>query len=150
VWSAYSDRLLDAGKVTAIERALGLKYFSDGDPFPVNVTMPKFKYESAFGLRDTLSSLGMPDAFRDGADFSGMTDVRGIYIDNVIHKAYISVDEKGTEAAAATATVMIVGDSGRPRPEPVQFTIDRPFIYLIRDNQTGTILFVGRVLNPGM
>ena len=89
----------------------------------------------------------MPVAFSANADFSGMTGNRDLFIDEVIHKSFVSVDEAGTEAAAATAVIMkLTAIPGMP----VNVTIDRPFIFLIRDIETGAILFVGRVLNPGV
>ena len=113
----------------------------------VALIMPKFEYESSFGLKQALTTLGMEDAFiPDTADFSGMNGRRDLFIQDVLHKAFVSVDEAGTEAAAATA--VIVGTTSLP-PEPIEVKIDRPFIYLIRDIETGTVLFVGRVLNPG-
>ncbi|MBT9164007.1 MAG: hypothetical protein DDT24_00934 [Chloroflexi bacterium] len=113
----------------------------------VALSMPRFEFDSRFSLRATLAAMGMPAAFSaEGADFSGMTGNRELFIHDVIHKAFVSVDEAGTEAAAATAVV--VGIVAMP-PEPVEVTVDRPFIFLIRDIETGTILFVGRVLNPG-
>ncbi len=111
----------------------------------VNLTMPKFEFESAFGLKETLSALGMPVAFSLSADFSGMTGNRELFIQEVVHKAFVSVDEAGTEAAAATAVIMTLAASPE---EPVEVTIDRPFIFLIRDIKTGAILFIGRVINP--
>jgi len=90
----------------------------------------------------------MPDAFdRDLADFSGMTTGRDLYISAVIHQAFVSVDESGTEAAAATAVVMALRSASIPR-EPPEVVVDRPFLFLIRDIESGTILFMGRVLNP--
>ncbi|MFC1911269.1 serpin family protein [Chloroflexota bacterium] len=110
----------------------------------VTLTMPQFEFESEFNLNDTLKDMGMPAAFSGGADFSGMTGSRELYIRAVLHKAFVSVDEAGTEAAAATAVAM-----EEEAPEPlVEVTVDRPFIFLIRDIETGAILFVGRVLNP--
>ncbi len=111
----------------------------------VALTMPKFEFESGFGLKDTLSAMGMPIAFTDAADFSGMTGGRDLQIAEVIHKAFVSVDEAGTEAAAATAVIMQL--TAMPE-EPVEVTVDHPFIFLIRDIETGTILFVGRVIDP--
>jgi len=111
----------------------------------VALTMPKFEYESSFGLKEALSTLGMKVAFTADADLSGMNGKRDLFIQDVLHKAFVSVDEAGTEAAAATA--VIVGLTALP-PEPVAFTIDRPFIFFIRDIQTGSTIFVGRVLNP--
>jgi serpin B len=107
--------------------------------------MPKFKYESEFQLKDKLSQLGMTEAFDPNlADFTGMTATRELVIDEAYHKGFISVDEKGTEAAAATAVVITLTGVGTP----LTITIDRPFIYLIRDMQTNAILFMGRVMNP--
>jgi len=113
---------------------------------PVILSMPKFKFESSFGLKKTLSNMGMPVAFSSDADFSGMDGRKDLFITDVIHKSFVSVDEAGTEAAAASA--VIVGTTSMPA-SPVELTIDHPFIFLIRDIKTGTILFVGRVLNPG-
>ena len=110
----------------------------------ITLTMPQFEFESDFSLKETLTAMGMPSAFSpENADFSGMTGGRELFIQDVIHKAVVSVDEAGTEAAAATAVVMI-----EALPQ-VAVNVDRPFIFFIRDIETGTILFVGRVLNPG-
>jgi serpin B len=130
---------LDAALATDIVKGLGSRQ--------VSLKMPKFEFESEFSLKDALAILGMPIAFSDGADFSGMTGNRDLYIGEVLHKAFVSVDEAGTEAAAATAVVMEL--TAMPE-EPVPVTIDRPFIFFICDNETGTILFVGRVLNPNI
>jgi serpin B len=112
----------------------------------VALTMPKFEFDSEFSLKDTLVDMGMPIAFVPyKADFSGMTGNRELFISAVVHKAFVAVDEAGTEAAAATAVV--VAPTALPE-RPVELTIDHPFIFLIRDIETGTILFVGRVLNP--
>jgi len=110
----------------------------------VALTMPQFEFESSFSLRETLAMMGMPVAFSGGADFSGMTGNRDLFIADVVHKAFVSVDEAGTEAAAATAVVMqLTAVPGMP----VEVTIEHPFIFLIRDIETGTILFVGHVVN---
>ena len=111
----------------------------------VALTMPKFEFDAEFQLNDALKAMGMEDAFSGAADFSGMTGGRDLFISSVIHKAFVSVDEAGTEAAAATAVVMV--ESAAPG-EPVQVTVDRPFIFAIRDIQTGAVLFVGRVVDP--
>jgi serpin B len=111
----------------------------------VNLKMPKFEFESGFGLSDTLAVMGMSDAFSGNADFSGMTGNRELFIQEVIHKAFVSVDEAGTEAAAATAVVMV---TSAPPEEPIVVNVNRPFIFLIRDIETGSLLFMGRVLNP--
>ncbi len=113
----------------------------------VVLTIPKFEFESSFSLKKTLTAMGMPVAFSAGADFSGMTGNPDLFIGEVLHKAFVSVDEAGTEAAAATAVIMEL--TAMPG-EPVEVTIDRPFIFLIRDIESGTILFIGRVVNPGV
>jgi serpin B len=110
----------------------------------VNLTMPKFKVESSFGLKKALSELGMAVAFSDRADFSGMDGKRDLFIQDVVHKSFVQVDETGTEAAAATG--VIVGATSMPA-QPITVTVDRPFFFAIRDNKTGTLLFTGRVLN---
>ncbi len=113
-------------------------------PVEVALTMPQFEFESEFSLTDTLAGMGMPIAFSDAADFSGMTGTPELFISDVVHKAFVAVDEAGTEAAAATAVTMEL----TAVIESVDVTIDRPFIFLIRDIETGTVLFIGRVLNP--
>jgi serpin B len=111
----------------------------------VDVTLPKFKVTAEFMLKDTLSRLGMPLAFdRRKADFSGMTTRERLFISHVIHKAFVDVNEKGTEAAASTAVVM----ERLSAPPPATFRADRPFVFFIRDNRTGSILFAGRVTDP--
>ena len=111
----------------------------------VTLTIPLFEFESEFNLGDTLAGMGMPDAFDDRADFSGMTGSKDLGISRVVHKAYVSVDEMGTEAAAATGVVTAASGPGK---EPIAVTVDRPFIFLSRDSGTGTVLFLGRVSNP--
>ncbi len=111
----------------------------------IKLTMPKFEFESEFSLKSALATMGMPVAFSGDADFSGMTGSKDLFIDEVIHKAFVSVDEAGTEAAAATAVIMKL--TAMPE-EPIAVTVDRPFVFLIQDIETGAILFIGRVLNP--
>jgi serpin B len=112
----------------------------------INLKMPRFSFKSEFSLSETLAAMGMPDAFSAGAaDFSGMTGNRELSIQEVVHKAFVSVDEAGTEAAAATAVTM---PTSAPPEEPIVVNINRPFIFLIRDIETGSLLFMGRVLNP--
>jgi serpin B len=142
--------LPDAGKFQGLEQSLQAQQVADIiknlKGARVNLTMPRFQFNSQFGLKDTLAAMGMPAAFTDNADFSGMTGKHDLHISDVLHKAFVSVDETGTEAAAATA--VIVGTTSMPVDPPVEVTIDRPFIFLIRDIPTGEILFIGRVLNP--
>jgi len=110
----------------------------------VKLALPKFKVESDFSLKEPLAGLGMEQAFVPGqADFSGMDGSHELYIQDALHKAFVSVDEAGTEAAAAT--VVIVGIKSAPM-EPLSVTVDRPFVFLIRDSESGAILFVGRVV----
>ena len=140
----FEDRL-DAALV---ERIIG-----ELEPRYVDLQMPKFAFESQFLLAETLEGMGMAAPFDPAAaEFTGMDgksclagDEGCLYIREVVHKAFVSVDEKGTEAAAATAVAM---QTESAPPEPVAVTIDRPFIFLIRDRATDTILFVGRVEKP--
>ena len=111
----------------------------------LKLTMPLFKFESEFSLVETLAGMGMTDAFGARADFSGMTGSKDLQISAIVHKAFVSVNEEGTEAAAATGVAVMV--SG-PTKEPIPVTVNRPFIFLIRDRATGTVLFLGRVMNP--
>jgi serpin B len=107
-----------------------------------DLIMPRFKFSTDAGLNDTLSALGMPEAFNDGADFSGINGARDLRVQSVLHKAIIAVDEKGTTAAAATGVVVGVTSM------PPTLVVDRPFLFFIRHNPTGAILFQGRVVDP--
>jgi serine protease inhibitor len=114
----------------------------------VDVTLPKFKATAQFDLKQALSELGMPLAFSAAkADFSGITKAEPLSLSAVIHKAYVDVNEEGTEAAAATAPVAVAASAPRPLPEAV-FRADHPFFFVIRDGRTGSLLFAGRVSNP--
>ena len=114
----------------------------------IEVYMPRFQVTSQFALKETLSTLGMPLAFDPSrADFSGMSSSAHFSISAVIHKAYIDVNEEGTEAAAATAVVMMTRAAIRLQAPPI-FRADHPFLFLIRDRKSGSILFLGRVQNP--
>ncbi|MEJ2046788.1 MAG: serpin family protein [Dehalococcoidia bacterium] len=139
-----------SGEFSAFESSLDLaklqEIIDDIHYRQVALTMPKFEFESSLDLKSTLSDMGMPIAFSSDADFSGMTGNRELSITDVVHKAFVSVDESGTEAAAATA--VIVGLTAIPE-EPVTVNIDRPFVFMIRDISTGTVLFLGRILDPG-
>ncbi len=114
----------------------------------VNVFLPKYKLEARFDLNKPLRNLGMTDAFSSEADFSGMDGGRDLQISAVVHKAYVDVNEEGTEAAAATGTTMRALAVQRPEPIPI-FRADHPFIFLIRDKASGTVLFLGRLADPG-
>ena len=116
-------------------------------PASVDLSMPRFKIETKTELSSALSGMGMPLAFDPNrADFSGMTTQERLFISQVVHQANISVDEKGTEASAATAVVMAAASAPSNTPVPVH--VDRPFIFAIRDTRTGAILFLGRVTDP--
>ncbi len=111
----------------------------------VIIALPKFKVETKYSMRQTLKDMGMPTAFKEGgADFSGMDGTRNLFISNVIHQAFVEVNEEGTEAAAATAVVMEILSSG---PMTI-FNADHPFIFIIQEKETRNILFLGRVSDP--
>ena len=116
----------------------------------VILTLPRFTMTQQFELSGTLSAMGMPQAFSSAADFSGMTGKPDFAISAAIHKAYIDVNEQGTEAAAATAITMVATAMQRPidEPPPIVFDADHPFLFLIRDTNSGAILFLGRVTDP--
>ena len=109
-----------------------------------SISLPKFEFDSKYFMKNTLISLGMPTAFSDDADFSGMTGKQDLYISNVIHQSYVAVDEEGTEAAAATAVIM------REKSAVLEniFRADHPFVFIIQEKDTGNILFLGRVVDP--
>ncbi len=140
----------DEGNFSPFESALTAQKLDEilGNMQPASVALglPKFTFTHDFNLSDTLKTLGMSDAFDPNkADFSGMTGNHDLFISDVIHKAFVAVDEKGTEAAAATAIMM---QATSIMMTDVNLTIDRPFIFVIRDTTSGQILFVGRALNP--
>ena len=140
----FQERL-DAGYVGGLLADVAEAY--------VALEMPRFEFDAGFRLGDVLSGMGMSSAFDPAAaDFSGMDgrsclagDPGCLYVREVVHKGFVSVDEAGTEAAAATGVVM---QTESAKLEPVRVTVDRPFIFLIRDRATGTVLFLGRVMAP--
>ena len=136
-FAAYTAAL-DADSFAQVTAALAV---SKGE-----VALPRFDFETKADLGDLLTNLGMTDAFDpNAADFSGMTTQEPLYISRVIHQANISVDEKGTEAAAATAVVMT---AGAMPSEPFNIRFDRPFVFALRDLDTGAVLFLGQVTDP--
>jgi serine protease inhibitor len=144
----FLPRTIDG--LSAIETALTVDTLTDWTQLPsrkreIRVTLPKFTVTSAFNLEKILGAMGMPDAFTPQADFSGMTGNRELYINAVIHKAFVDVNEKGTEAAAATALALQKLSYGNPPPE---FRADHPFLFLIRHTPSESILFLGRVADP--
>ncbi|XP_051655444.1 serpin B6-like isoform X7 [Manacus candei] len=112
----------------------------------VRVSLPRFKLEEDYDLKPILSCMGMPDAFDSGkADFSGMSSGNELVLSEVVHKSFVEVNEEGTEAAAATAAVMMFATSVRIVPD---FTADHPFLFFIRHNKSSSILFCGRFCSP--
>ncbi|MGD0522451.1 MAG: serpin family protein [Terracidiphilus sp.] len=144
----------DVGGLPALEQSLTAssmqQWLSQLQPVSkVILTMPRFKMTRQFELQETLGAMGMAQAFGAQADFSGMTGSRDFAISAVIHKAFVDVNEEGTEAAAATAVVMMeMAERRPPQPPPIVFRADHPFVFLIRDNRSGGILFMGRVTDP--
>ena len=137
----------DAGKLDSFEKSLNLAQVASIrkslSPNNVRLSMPKFRVESSFSLGSALQKLGLVDAFDPAkADLSGMDGTRDLLVTGVLHKSYVNVDEDGTEAAAATA--IMVGLTSMPT-NTVELKIDRPFILLIQDADSGAILFIGRV-----
>ncbi len=139
-----------ADGLVQLEKSLTLKNLNDWlgrlRKQEVPVYLPKFKM--TFGpleLKDILKSMGMKDAFSMAADFSGMDGTKMLFISNVLHKAFVAVDEKGTEAAAATAVVVTLKEETMA---PTVFRADHPFVFLIKDNYSGSILFMGKLVKP--
>jgi serpin B len=133
------ERTLTADQLATITGSL-----ADGQ---VVLSLPKFSIETKAELADILAKLGMPTAFSEAADFTGITTAERLAISNVIHQANIDVDEKGTTAAAATAVVM---RATAILAQPVTVRVDRPYLFALRDVPTGAILFLGRVGDPSI
>jgi serpin B len=124
------------------------KWLQKMESAQVSVTLPKFTMRRRLALADHLQAMGMTAAYHaEEADFSGMTGDKSLFLSAVIHEAWVEVNEKGTEAAAATA-VAAKGDAAPPHEQPIVFRADHPFLFLIRDRKSGSILFLGRVSNP--
>lgn len=135
---AALEKSLTAAQLEAWQKLL--------NPRRVEVFIPKFTFKTRYLLNDYLADMGMPTAFTSAADLSGIDGTRSLFIQGVIHQAFVDVYEEGTEAAAATGVV--VGTSAVPQRPPV-FRADHPFIFLIQDKPSRNILFLGRVVNPG-
>lgn len=131
--------------ITGLGQVLWDKLMNMASTSEVELTMPSFKMEYEIRLDEVLKGLGMKDAFTFSADFSKMSDTP-LYIDFVKQKSYVDVNMKGTEAAAVTAVGMKLESSGRP-PKVIDFTVDRPFVFAIREASTGAIVFIGQKLN---
>lgn len=138
--------------ITEVEKQVNSSSFShlsESYMPQVELALPKFKMTQPLGLGATLQQMGMPTAFSNRADFSQMTGTsNNLAISEVFHKAFIQVDEEGTEAAAATAVVMVLTSTNAPKPKPIQFTANRPFLFYIIDDETQSILFMGRMMKP--
>ena len=137
----------DAGNFEEIEAGLTAEFIDDARAsasiHDVNLSMPRYDFKSDLDLVEILPGMGMPAPFSGDADFSGINQGGGLFISSAVHSATIAVDEKGTEATAATVIAM-----DESAMEMAEVTLDRPFIFAIVDDETGTILFLGRVMNP--
>jgi serpin B len=136
---ATAEAALDPQNLSVLEQSASSKR--------VMVYFPKFKLKVNYELSSTLNAMGMPTAFEHNADFSGIDGTVGLFISKVFHNAFVNVDEQGTEAAAATAVVFSKSAIAPEEPVPV-FRADHPFLFLIQDNDTGAILFAGRIVTP--
>ena len=140
---AALERGLDADALTAL-----LERLDGADETRIDLMLPKLELRTGYQLGDILAVLGMPRAFSNAADFSGITRAEQLAIDSVIHKTYLRVDEQGTEAAAATAVEIVAVSAPRPAPPPHAFHADHPYLFLIRDRASGALLFMGRIVRP--
>jgi serpin B len=131
------EAALDPAKLAAIDASLEQR--------PVTLALPKLKFEWRSSLREALEALGVHDAFSAQADLTGIADTHELYVSDVVHQTFVALDEYGTEAAAATA--VIAAGAGLP-PPPIAITVDRPFLFAIRELGTGQIVFLGRVVDP--
>ncbi len=145
--------LLPKGSLEDVEKTLSYQKIKDLrnrlGKRPVIVYLPRFKFERGYQLKPALIGMDMPTAFSDAADFSGMDGTKKLKIADVIHKAFVEVNEEGTEAAAATGVIMVTKAAVHEIKKPVTFRADHPFIFIIQHNKTGAILFIGRVYEPG-
>jgi serpin B len=141
-WLSEFEESLDAGFLTELDKALAHR--------EVEIHLPRFRIEGEFDLVEVLMAMGIHAAFSmRRADFSGITTSERIFIGKVLHKTFMDVHERGTEAAAATAVAMPLGAAPGEPEEPVVFRADHPFIFLLRDERTGSVLFMGRLADPG-
>jgi serpin B len=143
--------LPEEGRFESVEAQMNAEFLSTFHQEAVwknmRLVMPKLDFESQFDLVELLTEMGMPAPFdMQRADLSGIAEEENLYISGAMHKANITVDEKGTEAAAAT--LIVVGATGIQEDELLELRLDRPFIFTILERETGTILFLGRVINP--
>ena len=147
--------LPDEGRLAAVDAALGHglldRAASHLSPTRLELRLPKFRMKTSLELKDILKESGLGIAFdEERADFGGISEHEdGLVLSDVIHQARIEVDEEGTEAAAATLAAMMASGIPEPEPDPIPFTVDRPFVFFIRDQVSGAVLFMGRVTDPG-
>lgn len=141
----------DVGGLDQLEKAATYEQLSEWtsedmmEMYLVKLHLPKFKLEESYDLKSALSSMGMSDAFdQSKADFSGMSAGRQLFLSSVFHKSFVEINEQGTEAAAATGSVV----GFRSRPLSMDFNVDHPFLFFIRHNKTNSILFYGRFCSP--
>ena len=143
---------LDNSKLKDVENMIDEKkleeWIKESRSRKVTVYLPKFKFSQGIDLKSFLENFGIKDMFNINADFSGMTGKKDIYIDKAFHKSFVEVNEEGTEATAATFIGAIPVSSIPVKEEIVTFKADHPFIFLILDKETGSILFLGRVMDP--
>merc|ERR1719430_934706 len=112
----------------------------------VSLSLPKFKIDSTHDLKDPLTKIGIQHMFDPkNADFSGMSEAKELFVSQMIQKAFIEVNEEGSEASAASAAVMSVRPTATKPTKPLQFTCDHPFLFMIKDHLTGVILFSGKI-----
>lgn len=140
----------DSGSFDSFEKELDsnklIEILNDLEPTRLKLSLPAFSATQDFSLAKILPAMGMKTAFSDKADFSGIDGSKSLYISDVVHKAYVKVDEDGTEAAAATAVIM--ARTSLIIEEPIELNINRPFIFIIRKVDSNSILFIGRIMNP--
>jgi serpin B len=144
--------LPDAGQFERVERELDLGSLTELTrnvrPVEVALALPRFRVESSFALREPLARIGIHLAFEPGADFTPVSTEPGFALGDVLHKTVVDVDERGTEAAAVAAAMVLGASLHFDPPKPIEYRVDRPFLFLIEDKPTGTILFIGRILDP--
>jgi serpin B len=149
-WFAFTVLLPDAGRLEAAERELDAKRLLDftkiRDGAELRLWLPRFRTESDLSLRPHCEALGIVEAFTPQANFSGLSSEPGFALADLLHRAFVDVDEQGTEAAAVTAAVEMVAALRPPRPKELR--VDRPFLFVISDRPTGSVLFMGRVVDP--
>jgi serpin B len=146
--------VLPDGPLAPVESRLGrdglARLLAGLAPRQVTLALPRFRVTSQFSLAPALTTLGMPLAFTSRADFTGITTAEPVHISDVVHQAYLDVDEQGTEAAAATAVVIRAAARIMMPDPPVEMTVDRPFLFGITDQASGQPLFLGRVTDPSL